>query len=147
MSCSNNLHQMGLALHNHESTYGMFPTGGEGTDFSVNPPATKFDLQSTFTLMLPYLEQGSAFANYNTKYAYNDKRAPQNQMAAKTRVTAFECPSNAIAQPDPSGYGRGDYMPTVYTDIDPSTRLQNTSLRQNGALALGGTRLGEISEA
>jgi len=58
MACQNNLHQQGLALHNHENTYGRFPSGGEGTDFSQTPPATMFDLHSTFTRLLPYLEQG-----------------------------------------------------------------------------------------
>src|SRR4249920_1168255 len=75
MSCQNNLHQQGLALQNHENTYGRFPSGGEGTDFSQNPPGTAFDLHSTFTRLLPYLEQGSAFGSFDLDYAYNDSRA------------------------------------------------------------------------
>lgn len=146
MSCGNNLHQMGLALHNHESTYMAFPTGGEGKDYSVSPAATKFDLQSTFTMILPFMEQGAAFNKYDPRYGYNDKNAPQNQVVAKTRIKSFECPSNAIAKPDPYGYGRGDYMPTVYTDIDPATSLRNKALTMNGALNLGGTRGGEITD-
>jgi prepilin-type N-terminal cleavage/methylation domain-containing protein/prepilin-type processing-associated H-X9-DG protein len=147
MSCQNNMHQQGLALHNHENTYGRFPSGGEGTDFTQSPPGTMFDLHSTFTRLLPYLEQGSAFGQFDLNYAYNDNRAPQNQIAAKTRVKAYECPSNAMAKPDPAGYGRGDYMPTVYTDIDPVTQLRDKiNSRRNGALAIGGTRGAEISD-
>src|SRR4051794_33067304 len=69
MSCQNNLHQMGLALHNHENTFGKFPTGGEGTDWSQNPPATAFDLHSTFSRILPYMEQGAAFGQLDFNYA------------------------------------------------------------------------------
>src|SRR5690242_2608205 len=65
MSCQNNLHQMGLALHNHENTNGKFPSGGEGTDWSQNPPGTAFDLHSTFTRILPYIEQGAAFGQFD----------------------------------------------------------------------------------
>jgi len=32
-SCTNNMKQIGLGLHNFESTYKKFPTGGEGTNF------------------------------------------------------------------------------------------------------------------
>jgi hypothetical protein len=60
---------------------------------------------------------------------------------------AYECPTNAFAKPDPNGYGRGDYMPTVYTDIDPNTLLRDKiNSRRNGALAVGGTRGAEISD-
>src|SRR5436305_3956244 len=148
MSCQNNLHQIGLALHNHENVYGKFPSGGEGTDWSQNPPATAFDLHSTFTRLLPYLEQGNTYGQFDLNYAYNDSRAPQNQQAAKTRMKAYECPSNVLAKADPSGYGRGDYMPTVYTDIDPNTVLRDKiNSRRNGALAVGGTRGAEISDS
>src|SRR5438034_8299197 len=147
MACQNNLHQQGLALHNHENVYGRFPSGGEGTDWRQNPPATAFDLHSTFTRLLPYLEQGNAYGQFDLNYAYNDSRAPQNQQAARTRVKAYECPSNVLAKPDPAGYGRGDYMPTVYPDIDTNTGLRDKiNSRRNGALAIGGTRPAEISD-
>src|SRR5213592_2349214 len=53
--CMNNMRQIGIAIHNHVSAKGKLPSGGEGTDWSTN--GTAFDTNSTFTQLLPYLEE------------------------------------------------------------------------------------------
>src|SRR5262249_32044389 len=99
--CQNNLKQMGIALHSYESANGRFPTSGEsrsGIGIAV------FALHSTFTYMLPYIEQESAFRLMALNYAYNDRRAPNNQVAARTIIRTYLCPSNALYRADPYGY-------------------------------------------
>jgi prepilin-type N-terminal cleavage/methylation domain-containing protein/prepilin-type processing-associated H-X9-DG protein len=60
-TCRNNLHQIGLALHNHHDTYGQFPLGSE------NKPAVALaGPRLTFMLSLyPYLEQEACFKRFN----------------------------------------------------------------------------------
>src|SRR3982751_1119162 len=53
-SCTNNMKQQGLALHNFESTTGKFPTSGEGVDPVTL--ATSFDVNGPFVQMLPFIE-------------------------------------------------------------------------------------------
>ncbi|ADG70045.1 protein of unknown function DUF1559 [Planctopirus limnophila DSM 3776] len=45
--CRNNLKQLGLALHNYESTFTVFPTGGNSSSYSVQ------------ARILPYIDQGN----------------------------------------------------------------------------------------
>src|SRR5262245_7397482 len=64
MSCQNNLKQIGLACHNHESANQFFPPCG--TDFTANPnPANPLGGQlqghSIWTLLLPYMEQENLY--------------------------------------------------------------------------------------
>lgn len=143
-NCANNLRQVGVGMLHFEQTNSRLPSGGEGTDYTVTPPATVFELPSTFTHVVTYLEEAYLTAQINPRFAYNDAAWPENQLAAKTVVPSFLCPSSAMRQADPNGYGTTDYMPTVFTDIDPQTGTRNPLKRANGALMLGGTPVAKI---
>src|SRR5687767_9801903 len=51
MKCSNNLKQIGLALHNYEGTYQVFPQAGT---YPVGGTGDSFSSQA---LLLPFIEQ------------------------------------------------------------------------------------------
>src|SRR5688572_31498262 len=59
MSCSNNLKQIGLAVHNYESTSLELPHPGQCD--STGGASTVYMTQSTPTLLLPYIEQDNVF--------------------------------------------------------------------------------------
>ena len=150
--CINNMKQQGLGMLNFEQTNGKLPSGGEGTCFNLSTnatPVTQFDLHSFFTVILPFVEESLVGKQMNLNYAYNDSGYPANAMAAQTRVVTFLCPSNSLRVDDPNGYGQTDYMPTVYTDIDPSGGagtfgVRNKSTRRNGLLHMGGHYISQV---
>jgi prepilin-type N-terminal cleavage/methylation domain-containing protein len=121
--CRNNLKQMGLALHNYESTYTKFPSSGEFTA-RVGAYFRSFTPTSTFTQMLPYIDQANVYNLMNLNVDYTNI---VNQPAATTKIPVYLCPSNGNTPADdkytvpPVGngsYGLTDYMPIAYTDLD-----------------------------
>ena len=72
MACSNNLKQIGLALHNYVSVNGGFPTAGQGSDYSVNPPDTEYiDGAGYHARILPFIEQNPVYNAINFSLDYN----------------------------------------------------------------------------
>ncbi len=142
--CKNNLRQLGIGMFGFESSRAQFPSGGQGT--IPKTTTTGFDLHSTFTALLPYLELSTAADLMNLAFAYNDKRWAGNQTAARTVITNLLCPTNGMAEDDPQGYGRTDYIATVHCDIDPVNGSVNNATRMDGALTLGGTRIAQITD-
>jgi len=169
--CSNNLKQIGLALHNYESANQCFPPGGESTNFNTVPASTQFvDGQySTLARILTTMEGGSTFNALNFSLPYNDTTGA-NFTGASQVISVFLCPSavrdlsggrdnpadttDTYAVGQGTGYGVGDYGPTVYTDIDPNGNTggtgssppvpyRNKLTRADGLLKRGSTKLGE----
>jgi prepilin-type N-terminal cleavage/methylation domain-containing protein/prepilin-type processing-associated H-X9-DG protein len=69
ISCANNLKQMALAAHNHESTYGSLPTAGEANNYNWNrtlvggSPATGAGQAWGWAYqILPFMEQSSLWS-------------------------------------------------------------------------------------
>jgi prepilin-type N-terminal cleavage/methylation domain-containing protein/prepilin-type processing-associated H-X9-DG protein len=140
MSCSNNLKQIGLALHNYESANLVLPTSGEGNS-QASPPGTIFDVHSTLTQCLPYIEQDALYRRFDLTIPYDHPTNVTN-LAGVGKVKTYLCPSNPVYQDDPAGYGQTDYMPVAYTDIDPNTGARCTlsgtcgTFRSEGMLTL-----------
>ena len=102
--------------------------------------ATVFDVQSLFTLILPYVEAGDSSGQlvYNYDLPYNHPSQP-DQNFAKRAVNTFLCPTNPLRTAsgvDSQGYGYTDYGATTYTDIDP-----NSGMRAKGAVTYTQTGL------
>lgn len=149
--CKNNLKQIGLAIHNYESTYSRFPSGGEGTDRSAI--ARRLFRTSVFTACLPFMDQAPVYQRFDFSYHYTNSANSSNASAAQTKIAAFLCPSDGFGRNDPGNYGQVDYLPSVYTDINPTTGLRGkiqTGVALNsdveGGLPLYGLRTGQFTD-
>lgn len=83
MSCSNNLKEIALALHNYESDYKMFPPA-----YTVD--ANGRPLHSWRTLILPYLGESNLYNSIDLTKPWDD---PINQRANDVVIRAYSCPS------------------------------------------------------
>ncbi len=122
--CTNNLKQMGLALHSFHDANKAFPSSGEvQTDNLLNPligAKTSFTIHSTFTLLLPYMEQSDLYNVIDLQKTYD---ATGNEASFKSVVPSFLCPTNPIRPKggvDNEGYGYIDYMTVAYVSINPT---------------------------
>ena len=140
--CKNNLKQIGLGMHNYESSYGRFPLpvfssamNFSGGGFSGAPLGTAGVLTTTVwsLAILPQIDQGNAFNLYNSNLSAYDAK---NTAAVQTVINAYLCPSaprtsNTITYTNPylvgtattaavglTNAGAIDYIST--TEVQPS---------------------------
>jgi prepilin-type N-terminal cleavage/methylation domain-containing protein len=152
--CMNNLKQIGLAIHNYESSYSALPPAIVNSP-SVTPPnpdlagylkpgktgtaPSDYSNQGFLAILLPFIEQANVLAaasgGYNLRLDWND---PANQPASATRIPIYECPSvtsdHVIGPPAPDSTSPNFFPATA--DYMAVTR-SNTNAAVWNALGLG----------
>jgi prepilin-type processing-associated H-X9-DG protein len=81
--CVNNLKQIGLAMHNYQSTYGVFPPAA-----AVGPDGKP--LLSWRVLILPYIEQDGLYQQFKLDEPWD---SPNNKPLLERMPRSFTCPS------------------------------------------------------
>ena len=118
IQCTNNMKQIGLALHNYHQVHNVFAMGCSAGAY--NPPGTWWSVKqnlSVLALILPFLEQTAVYNSINFSFG-SDETEPiaSRSMAAAiqstaidTSIKAFQCPSDPLA-------GAPDYQGTTNTN-------------------------------
>jgi prepilin-type N-terminal cleavage/methylation domain-containing protein len=147
--CGNNMRQLGLGALSFESARKQLPPSGQCD--STGGASTTYMIHSTATMILPHIEQTAVYNLFDhssdpkTAYAatpsgdafktpsgcllhadakgrnYDDPAHPAGQVAAKTKIETFICPTTPLpneARDPVHGYGGIDYMIVALSDVD-----------------------------
>jgi len=102
MSCSNNLRQIGIGLHNYHVSLGCFPPGG--IEHRTSTPDGRQFAWSAF--LLPFIEQKPLHDMIDFGKAFD---AEENAEPAAQIVPTYICPSVPRRSPLVDGRGPTDY--------------------------------------
>jgi prepilin-type N-terminal cleavage/methylation domain-containing protein/prepilin-type processing-associated H-X9-DG protein len=109
IQCTNNLKQLGLSLHNYESSNNSLPSGtvygvtaGMPPNLGCRSPGFGGGCQNTpwFILMLPYIEQSNLYNSFNFAIGMEGIMVPFpagfaiNSTVSATKIPSFQCPSD-----------------------------------------------------
>src|SRR5881275_1807597 len=97
MSCTNNLKQIGLALHSYHDGMGFFPPGylDGNTDPNSTPDNDVGPGWGWASFLLPYLEQGNIYKQINFNQGIG---TGSNAAVAQMSLKVYLCPSDAYWQ-------------------------------------------------
>ena len=91
MTCTNKLHQIGVATHNYEGVYGKLPPAYLNSGAKPN--------SNLFCFLLPYIEQGplaDSAADPINNACNPSLPGPQQNFVRARVVTAYLCPSTTV---------------------------------------------------
>ncbi|WP_165228032.1 DUF1559 domain-containing protein [Aquisphaera insulae] len=96
IQCTNNLKQLGLALHNYEGVWSVFPAAAQSTS-DYAPYSVYFNFTG-YAQIMPYLEQGNLYNATNFSSAIPGNfwgwDSWDNSTTFGSQVSTFLCPSN-----------------------------------------------------
>jgi prepilin-type N-terminal cleavage/methylation domain-containing protein len=96
--CSNNLKQLGLALHNYHDTYKIFPPGGlwaYGNPWGTTWPGPNPERGSTLVHLLPFVEQSALYDGIDfTSATAIHKQLVNGKEVEDYIIPGYVCPSD-----------------------------------------------------
>ena len=142
MSCSNNLKQIGLALHNYESAMKSLPPSTISLGGSANQP------WSAQAFLIPFLEGAniSSRIDYSVGYHHgtNKSNFPPNGIAT-IRVPVYMCPSEPNDKTRLDANGVQEHYPINYALSMGMYLIYNPVNRAHGGAAFAPNRRNAIT--
>jgi prepilin-type N-terminal cleavage/methylation domain-containing protein len=132
--CRNNLHQIGLALHNYHDTHSVFPPlsigryGGGSADNSCWPSGVFGQRWSWVSMILPFLDEASIYNAIN--FDLNSRDATANLTVCNQTLAQVMCPSLSQWE-HPSGSVA--YLNLTTTDYKACVGAHNYCSREWGS--------------
>ncbi len=149
MQCSNNLKQLALAVHNHESATKKFPVNQIGPGASNGQGGFRTGYFSWIVPLLPYFEQGPLHSQFDLTINNGDANGYRVSLthpharAVATRIDTLLCPSDTpnfsnelilgAANPAPSSYAGNAGWPSYASGF---TGERSTPGMFNGVISL-----------
>jgi len=134
--CVNNLKQIGLGLHNYESSIGSFPT----SEFT-RPRANV--APSALVMILPHMEQSALYntCNFTSENGngFWNSTSPMNSTAQFTIVAGYLCPSDTTRIT--FAYGNTNYQGVTGADAN---NFNNDGQQANAGVFSGLSRSAKI---
>jgi prepilin-type N-terminal cleavage/methylation domain-containing protein len=114
MSCSNNLKQIGLGMHNYHDVYQRFPSAGAHNRDGNGASASSTSWGPSWGVaLLPMIEQENLYRQYN--FAESRSRDGVNGAVVGVDVAAYKCPADLTNSNSKSNwrnsvdFARGNY--------------------------------------
>ena len=134
--CSNNLRQIGIALHAYHGAHGALPVGCLEKRIARKTPEGR--QWAWLAALLPFVEQTNVAAQLDFLQQYD---APANHAAAGARIAVYLCPSTTRLADDREGdfirtptFGGGDPFLAGATDYGGIYGAAGVSPAANGVL-------------
>ena len=98
--CSNNLKQIGLAMHNYHDTFGSFPSAW------IQVGSSRYHAWSA--LILPFMEQGNIHDKLSPDFG--NSRSANTEDKAGAIIDTYRCPSSTLPERSTAGHGTNNYQ-------------------------------------
>jgi prepilin-type N-terminal cleavage/methylation domain-containing protein/prepilin-type processing-associated H-X9-DG protein len=122
-TCQNNLKQLGLGLHNHDSATGYLPS-------SIRPAGvTPLPRISWLVQTLPYLEQDNLRRNYDTTSTWG---SATNLPTTSQKIKILQCPATPNPDRKDGDPQTGTWNIVAVTDYAASTGVSPVATNVNG---------------